>query len=164
MGKEKFSKFTHKPHDKRCAHLSNKALNGLEDITLPHDSHPNHLRALKQTHTTRALGFGPQTWGLCTVAVHTHLLKLCSWRSFFSTRLQHREWRQSHWYCSVLISSAWWQLTQRRDKEAGTKHLHDVAASRGSSVHHAHTHANAHIQKHTDTFSHTELPHSRVGP
>lgn len=77
---------THKPLDKRCAHLSSKVLKGLEEKTLPRDSHPNLPRALQQTHTMRALGFGLQTWRLCTVAFHTHLLELCGWRSPFSTR------------------------------------------------------------------------------
>lgn len=127
---------THKPRDKRCAHLSSKVLKGLEEKTLPRDSHPNLPRAFQQTHTMRALGFGLQTWRLCTVAFHTHLLELCGWRSPFSTR--NRERMLWHWFYFVLISSAWWQLTQGRDREAGTKHLHDE---------------NAHIQKYTDTQS-----------
>lgn len=36
--KEEYSKFTHKPRNKSSAHLPNKALNGLEEITFPYDS------------------------------------------------------------------------------------------------------------------------------
>lgn len=136
---------THKPLDKRCAHLSSKVLKGLEEKTLPRDSHPNLLRALQQTHTMRALGFGLQTWRLCTVAFHTHLLELCSWRSPFSTRNSGTE----SGGCGTGFILFWSRLCDDSWPRGGigTKHLHDE---------------NAHIQKYTDTFSHAELPHSWV--
>ncbi len=92
--------------------------------------------------------------GLFTVAIQKRLHKLCSWRSPFSTRLQCREWRLSHWHCSGLISSVWWQLAQRRDKEAGRQHLDVAAASRGSSEHYSHTHTHTHTHTYSCTYRH----------
>ena len=115
MEKDKGSIFSYKKRDSHLPKKKEEALNDLEEIPFPH---PNRPRALKQTHMMRALGFGLQTCFVLWLFRSAFISSAAEGRPF-STRLQHREWRLSHWHCCVLISSVWWQLAQRRGEEAG---------------------------------------------
>lgn len=126
------------------------------------------------THDEAAGLWTADMWGFVLWLFRSAFISSAAWRSPFSTRLRHREWRLSHWHCFVLISSVWWQLAERRDTEAGRQHLDDAATSRGSTEHHSYTHTrtHAHSEKcaHTQTHVFTlpvqmctvETPHTRL--